>query len=598
MQGQNERLDSFTLRYYLDHRFSSITQSTFSLSLSLISTVSPGLPYAFSDLNPPLATLLLCCCFLSSRFSSRILLLLADTKRLFYVDRFMNLATGRTGGWIWLIFSCLYLNGALALNLKQAGSVILLSLPDNWIQDNILNPCFPSSWVNADSDTFTGYVFGTELPSCIVLYAVVTVPFLIKFRSLPSISTLSLFSLVSYGCVIAGFCVDAVMRFKGGEGEGEDWLLPKPTSPAVIGTVLYCFGNGFNSLVIYNNLRMRRIERGLNVVERSSNISMVLVFLFTVSGFAAYLPRHNSSGSIGAVRINIFRHCDDGDGDSDDSTKMGMKAARIFFILFCYFKFALDLLLAKSAFKRLRRKVLACIGVGGKEASTTCYLCFCCFKSASNDDDEDDENNPNNDPNSERNANRSMADDSLFESRHNNFMSTPGEGGFSSSENSSARQSHDIQGGIKVNMGGNEDPLLLGGHVGGEDNMPQWAMEENEASRERESSHRRCCQIKYGRTTIQISLGLAVWLVALIISAAPKSAALIVVIGSANATFLGVILPAFIYLKLKPVNTDFGEIGFCGMVPNHWYAMAVIVFGVVAWTCSVWSGVQVGMSQF
>lgn len=112
------------------------------------------------------------------------------------------------------------------------------------------------------------------------------------------------------------------------------------------------------------------------------------------------------------------------------------------------------------------------------QASTTCYLCFCCFKSASNDDDEDDENNPNNDPNSERNANRSMADDSLFESRHNNFMSTPGEGGFSSSENSSARQSHDIQGGVKVNMGGNEDPLLLGGHVGGEDNMPQWAMEE------------------------------------------------------------------------------------------------------------------------
>lgn len=134
----------------------------------------------------------------------------------------MNLATGRTGGWIWLIFSCLYLNGALALNLKQAGSVILLSLPDNWIQDNILNPCFPSSWVNADSETFRGYVFGTELPSCIVLYAIVTVPFLIKFRSLPSISTLSLFSLVSYGCVIAGFCVDAVMRFKGGEGGGDD----------------------------------------------------------------------------------------------------------------------------------------------------------------------------------------------------------------------------------------------------------------------------------------------------------------------------------------------------------------------------------------
>ena len=200
-----------------------------------------------------------------------------------------------------------------------------------------------------------GYIFGKEITACIIFYAVMTVPFLINFRSLPSISTLSLFSLIAYGCVILSFFVDAVLRFKGdrdrgmqnitltgwgndedgdndgdeddfaGDGNGfvQDWLLPQPTSLTVIGTVLYCFGNGFNSLVIYNNLRMRRIERGLNVMERSSNISLALIFLFTVSGFAAYLPRHNEDGEGGMLRINIFRH--EGDSDDDD-TKIGMRA--------------------------------------------------------------------------------------------------------------------------------------------------------------------------------------------------------------------------------------------------------------------------------
>ena len=65
--------------------------------------------------------------------------MLADTKRLFYVDRFMNLAAGRIGGWIWLIFQGLYLNGALAINLKQAGSVVLVALPENWVKDNVLS---------------------------------------------------------------------------------------------------------------------------------------------------------------------------------------------------------------------------------------------------------------------------------------------------------------------------------------------------------------------------------------------------------------------------------------------------------------------------
>lgn len=359
------RLDSFTLRYYLDYRYSSLLSTTFNLTLSLTSVATAGLPYAFADLNPLVATLIIAACGLASWYGGRILIMIADTRRCFYTDRMVEMAGGRWwAGGVWLALQTFFLSTAVALNMKQAGAVLHMSLPSGFVRDNVLR-AIPASWT---STTLGNYLFGEELPFCILFYTLFTVPYLLKFTALPSVSSLSLASLIMYACVAACFAVDFTWRLghggfmsddddnnndevdDGGVGEAggsfvEDWVLPKPYSFTVVGTLLYCFGNGFNSLVVYNSLRIRKLDRGLVVVRRSFGLSTALVFVFTLFAFFAYLPRHSKSGG-GQIRINLFKT------EIDDVDMKGMQFARVFFLLFAYFKFPLDLLLAKSSYKR------------------------------------------------------------------------------------------------------------------------------------------------------------------------------------------------------------------------------------------------------
>ena len=80
-----------------------------------------------------------------------------------------------------------------------------------------------------------------------------------------------------------------------------------------------------------------------------------------------------------------------------------------------------------------------------------------------------------------------------------------------------------------------------------------------ELDAERDSSARRCCILKVGRASIRISLGLAVWVFALLAALSPKSSGIIVLANSLNAVFLGIIAPAGLYMLLKPVHLDFGD---------------------------------------
>ena len=172
--------------------------------------------------------------------------------------------------------------------------------------------------------------------------------------------------------------------------------------------------------------------------------------------------------------------------------------------------------------------MLATVGVRGKAASKTCYLCYCCYTDTDNNRDEEGGR-------SNGAANMSMADDSLYDIGYNR---PPGARSNNSSENSSARQSHDVQGGIVVTGAGDEVSLTAHPLLGGQTFDPDADTERDD------SSARRCCILKVGRASIRISLGLAVWVFALAAALSPKSSGIIVLTNSLNGVFLGIIAPA------------------------------------------------------
>jgi len=53
---------------------------------------------------------------------------------------------------------------------------------------------------------------------------------------------------------------------------------------------------------------------------------------------------------------------------------------------------------------------------------------------------------------------------------------------------------------------------------------------------------------------------------------------------------LGIIFPAACYMKLGPVNYDFGDVGWRGRVPNWYYGAGAITFGLGAWGASLMGG--------
>jgi hypothetical protein len=82
-----------------------------------------------------------------------------------------------------------------------------------------------------------------------------------------------------------------------------------------------------------------------------------------------------------------------------------------------------------------------------------------------------------------------------------------------------------------------------------------------------------------------------VWLAAVGLTLVPGISGYIVFLGGPTATFLGFAMPALIYMKLRPVAQDFGDIALCGIVPNMIMASLVVALAVVAFVVACMSGV-------
>ncbi|GMH66195.1 hypothetical protein TrRE_jg11347 [Triparma retinervis] len=483
---------------------------------------------------------------------------------------------------------------------------------------------------------------------------------------------MSLFAVIFFVLIIPSIWVDIVPILEDGNNPLEDddsfqdgtfweeWITPEPFSYKVVGTLLYVFGTSYNSLTIYNSLRMRRIERGMKVVKNGMLVASTLLFLSALTAFIAYLPHH---GGIDPekVRVNILFYTYKNSGP-------GMTFARVFYVLFEFFKFPLDSMMARVAVKRFRRKFLQLFDITGEDASSNCHLeLLCCCVGRGRDGGEDG---------GEWGTVRGWLDGSSNGRRQRN-----------SSENSSARQSHDVQGGGFVEGGGiiiggsGENggagvgsrggvpattgignmlnvPLIVGGEpgrvynsggargVGGEGfytidggslggdggeggghatnygvgrgvlhgtngtnrtngtndtngtTGTNYTDNEGVDQDERGEEKRSLCTISCGKRKITVTLGIGTWMISLAIAVVPKMNSYIVIMGAVSATLLGIIFPAACYMRLGPVNYDFGDVGWRGRVPNWYYGACAIVFGLGAWGVSFVGGYNLMASDW
>jgi len=546
-QLNGRRLDSFTLHYYLDSNYSSLLDSTWSFTVMLLSSASVGLPYLFSDLNPPIALILFFTTVLVTWYCGRILIMLADTRRVFYFDKLVMQAFGVWASWFVLLLTCTFSTLAVALNLRQTSAVILWLLPDNWVSDKILAPM-----------GFEDTEYHTQLIPLVIIYGILNIPQLFIYNTLPSVSHMSLIAVIFFSLIIPSIIVDIVPIIESGNNPLEDddsykggsfweeWITPEPSSYKVVGTLLYVFGPSYNSLTLYNSLRMRRIERGLKVVKNGTLIASTLLVLFAITGFVAYLPHHGGDVSMKKVRLNILNK------DFDD-TGPGMAFARVFFVLYEFFKFPLDTMIARVAIKRFRRKFLQLFNITGEDASSNCHLELLCYCVGSS-----------------RGGGRGGRGE-----RRGGGMGGIGNwfGGYNrsrnSSENSSARQSHDVQGGGFVGGGGiiiggqqlGETIQQSGGSLGAErgagfgnilneplmpddirvdprrdniNNTNDSNMTDNDGLEQDErgdGTKRRFCTINCGKRKITVTFGIGTWIFGVCLAVVPKMSSFIVILG-------------------------------------------------------------------
>ena len=529
-----ERLDSFTIHYYLDSGYSSMSESTWSLTAIMLSSASASLPYACSDLGPLFTVVLFAACALASWFSGRILIMLADTRRDFHVDSFVLEACGAVLSWVFLVLACSFAVFAIALNLRQASLAILASLPVDFISKNFF------SLLPADiAPSF-------QLSAVVLVVSIVTIPFVRFFNTLPSVSSLSFLSVVCFTltipCFLSDIKFDSIQPGNDDDNGGSNdtpgsaglWnkmmAIIKPHNYRAVGTVLYTFGTAFNCLTIYNNLRMRKIERGLAVVKSSITLCFALLVCFTVTGFLAYVPEYSSS-----VRLSVF---------DERIAGHGLAFARVLYFLFEFFKFPADLMIAKVAIRRLRKRL------------------------------------------QKWRRRQSQSRTSITSSRGSKSSLRQGK----ISENSSTRLSHDIQQAREGLESILTAPLVSGNGGGGGDNAQQrtYSCDTNSNAGmkyDEEFEHR-------ARRKISAE-SFGAWITAIIISIAPRASRFIVMLGAPSATLLGFIFPALSYMKLGPVNSDFADVAcFRRTVPNQVFCACTIMFGVIAWFISVVGGIN------
>ena len=117
----------------------------------------------------------------------------------------------------------------VALNLRQASSVVLLLLPEGWVGKNILHGM---GIENPDHIQ--------EVVPIILFYALLNIPQLIMYNTLPSVAHMSLIAVIFYTLIIPSIWVDIVPILEDGDNPLEDddsftdgtfweeWITPKP----------------------------------------------------------------------------------------------------------------------------------------------------------------------------------------------------------------------------------------------------------------------------------------------------------------------------------------------------------------------------------
>jgi hypothetical protein len=216
---------------------------------------------------------------------------------------------------------------AVTLNIRQACSVLLVIMPSDFLSKSL--PGLRMS----------------DFPLSIIFMSLTTAPFLILFKTLPSISHLSFLSILCFFFACCCILFDFFVALPSGSGRRleplqssfADLTSPHPMSFASIGPLLYCFGSTFNSLNIYNTLRFRRPDRGLRVANYSVLGAASLYLLFAAAGFAAYGER--SERRWGASGIGSERRGEraargaSGDGSERKEEGFGLSMAEHFSVV-------------------------------------------------------------------------------------------------------------------------------------------------------------------------------------------------------------------------------------------------------------------------
>jgi hypothetical protein len=437
---------------------------------------------------------------------------------------------------------------------------------------------------------------------CVLLMTVFTLPFLISFKHLPHISHLSFLSLLAFVCIILCFVYD-FMYSSIDDGvtmtSGDDLtnmtvigipLFPSRTSESyTLAPLLYTSSAVFNSLNIYNTLRFPSVPRGIRVCRTSINVSYGLAAVVMVVGCIAYLDGYG-----GKEKLNIFT--------SDGGGYYGLTMARYFYLLFCYFKFPFDILVAKSFVIRLRKNVLRYPFFGGVSADRF-YWCMCCFYQHEKDRAR---SNTGGDYRSDFFAYQHRQQQQQQQQQQHASSNRGSRGSYASSCDSN-RPSDIIPPPVSegayeersiVSLLQGEPPLLHQYEHQQQQGQQQQQQQQQQQEHQQEDYDDASISQRRGfvctRRSIRLGLTILVWILAIALTFIPKISEYIITTGSVTGTMLAVVIPAMTYFRLRPVDYDYGEstVWCCGSVPNVVWGGICVFVGILGMGVAGYEGVR------
>jgi len=121
----NPRDDSFVQTFYSDHKYSSITETSYNYVASTISVALIGLPFALSDLNLLIGSFVIGLTILSCNFTSKILILLSDTYKVYSIEDLTDIAFGKVCAIFILVIQLIFSITTISLTLRELSMTIL-----------------------------------------------------------------------------------------------------------------------------------------------------------------------------------------------------------------------------------------------------------------------------------------------------------------------------------------------------------------------------------------------------------------------------------------------------------------------------------------